>query len=96
MPPSSAPNPVTGLPYSLVDVDEPRKPLRARVREADSLQWRLWLQRYAWLLSLLTMAPGIALVVFTVTRSFPFAVGITVLATGAPALVFWRRTRGLP
>lgn len=94
--PAPSPNPVTGLPYTLVDIDEPKKPLRARLRDADSLQWKLWLQKYAWLLSLITMAPGIALVVYTVTASLAFALAVTALATGAPALVFWRRTRGLP
>jgi hypothetical protein len=94
--PAPTPNPVTGLPYTLVDVDEPKKPLRTRIGKADSLQWKLWLQKYAWLLSLVTMAPGIALVAYTVTRSLAFALGVTVLATGAPAWVFWRRTRGLP
>lgn len=94
--PAPSPNPVTGLPYSLVDLDEAKKPLRARIGEAGAQEWKLWLQKYAWLLSLVTMAPGIALVVYTVTVSLPFALGITALATLAPALVFWRRTRGLP
>lgn len=94
--PAASPNPITGLPYSLVEVDEPKKPLRARIGEADSLQWKVWFLKYAWLLSLITMAPGMALVVYTVTRSLPFAFVVTALATLAPAIVFWRRTKGLP
>jgi hypothetical protein len=90
------PNSVTGLPYSLVDIDAPKLPLVKRVQEADALQWKLWLQRYAWFLSLLTMAPGIALIAYTATRELPFSVGITALAVGAPAGVFWWRTRQLP
>ncbi|HKZ59829.1 MAG TPA: hypothetical protein VJ547_08300 [Candidatus Thermoplasmatota archaeon] len=91
--PAPSPNPVTGLPYSLVDVDEPKRPLRARIGEADSLQWKLWLLKYAWLLSLITMAPGIALIVWTVTRNPLFSAGITALAVGGPGLVFWRLSR---
>ncbi len=92
----AAPNSVTGLPYSLVEIDEPKKPFPERVKEADSLQWKMWLQKYAWFLSLATMAPGIALITYTATHELPFALGITALAVGAPAAVFWRRTRQLP
>jgi hypothetical protein len=94
--PATQPNAVSGLPYTLVEIDEPKEPLVRRVKEADSLQWRLWLVRYAWLLSLLTMAPGIALIVFTVTGDLRFALAVTALATLAPAIVFWKRTRRLP
>lgn len=90
------PNAVTGLPYTLVEVDERPTPAGQRIREADSLQWKLWIQQYAWLLSLITAAPGIALIAYTVTGSLPFALGVTAVGVLAPALVFWRRTRRLP
>jgi len=92
----AAPNPVTGLPYTLVEIDEPKKPLRTRLQEADSLQWKLWIQRYAWFLSLVTMAPGIALITYVLTGSLAFGLAVTLLATLTPAFVFWRRTKGLP
>ena len=89
----AAPNSVSGMPYTLVEVDEPKKPLRRRVEEAVSLQWKLWIVKYAWLLSMITMAPGIALASFIGTRDLPFSLAITALAVAAPALVFWRRNR---
>lgn len=93
---TSAPNAVTGLPYTLVEIDEPRKPLADRIRQADSLQWKLWLTKYAWFLSLLTMAPGIALLAYLLTSSLAFALSVTALATLTPGFVFWRRTRPQP
>jgi hypothetical protein len=93
---SSTPNAVTGLPYSLVEVDEQKKPLRQRVREADSLQWKLWLQKYAWLLSLITMAPGFGLAAFVATGNVVLAVGTTSAAVLTAGGVFWWRTRRLP
>ena len=94
--PRSQPNAVAGLPYTLVEVDERPKPARERLREADSLQWKLWIQKYAWLLSMVTVAPGLALIAYTVTGNLPLALGVTALGVLAPALVFWRRTRRLP
>jgi hypothetical protein len=85
-----------GLPYTLVEIDEPKKPLGKRVGQADSLQWKLWIVRYAWLLSILTMAPGVALLVWTVTHDPWFSVAVVAVATAVPATVFWWRTRGLP
>lgn len=93
---ATPPNAVSGLPYTLVEIDEPRKPLAKRLQEADSLQWKLWLTKYAWLLSLLTMAPGIALLAYLLTSSLAFALSVTALATLTPGLVFWRRTRPRP
>jgi hypothetical protein len=93
---TASPNPVTSLPYTLVEVDEPKKPLRQRVEEADSLQWKLWLAKYAWILSMLTMAPGIALASYILTRDAVFSVAITATAVGAAAGVFYRRVQGLP
>jgi hypothetical protein len=81
------------FPYTLVDLEEPERGALARVREADSLQWRLWVVKYAWFLSLLTAAPGIALIVWVVTANLPFALVITALAILAPGLVFWRQSR---
>lgn len=92
----SQPNAVAGLPYTLVEVDEHRKGARERLRDADSLQWKLWIQKYAWLLSMVTVAPGLALIAYTVTGNLPLALSITALGVLAPALVFWRRTRQLP
>jgi hypothetical protein len=89
------PNALQPLPYTLVDIDEPPKKGLARLREADALQWKLWFQQYAWFLSLLTAAPGIALIVFTLTGNAAFSVGITALATITPGAVFWWRTRRL-
>lgn len=91
-----SPNPVTGLPYTLVEVDEPKKPLPARITEADSLQWKLWVTKYAWLLSIITMAPGIALASFIVTKDLTFAVIVTSVALLTSGGVFWWRTRQLP
>ena len=85
-----------GLPYTLVEIDEPKKPLKQRVRQADSLQWKLWIQRYAWILSIVTMAPGVAVVVWTVTHDPTFSVTVVAVATGVPWFIFWWRTRGLP
>jgi hypothetical protein len=90
------PNAVTGLPYTLVEIDEPQRALGERLRQADTLQWKLWITKYAWLLSLLTMAPGIALLAYILTGSIGFALAVAALATLTPAFVFWRRTRGLP
>ena len=83
------------FPYTLVDIEEPKRGAVSRFREADTLQWRLWIVKYAWFLSLLTAAPGIALIVWTVTGNVFFALAIASLATATPGLVFWRRTRGL-
>ncbi len=90
---TGAPNAVTGLPYTLVEIDERAEPLGKRLREADSLQWKLWIQKYAWFVSILTAAPGVALIVWVLTRDPVFAVWITALATFTPGLVVWRRTR---
>jgi hypothetical protein len=90
------PNAVTGLPYSLVEIDEQKKTLPQRLREADSLQWKLWLQKYAWFLSLITMAPGIGLAAFIATGNVALAVGTTSAAIFTAGGVFWWRTRQLP
>lgn len=84
------------LPYTLVDIDEPRKSPRRRVREADGLQWRIWVQKYAWILSLLTMVPGIGVIAWTVTLDAGFSVGVVALATLIPGYFFWRRSKSLP
>lgn len=93
---NAAPNSVSGMPYTLVDVDEPKKPLTQRVTEADSLQWKLWIIKYAWLLSMITMAPGIALASYIATHQLAYSVGITAVAVGAAASVFFWRVRRLP
>ena len=90
-----AANPLEPLPYTLVDLDAPEKRGLSRVKEADSLQWKVWVQQYAWFLSLVTAAPGIALIVYTLTASLAVSLGITAVATGTPGLVFWWRTRRL-
>ena len=93
---SHPPNAVTGLPYTLVDIDERQAPFRERLRTADSLQWKLWIQKYAWFVSILTAAPGVALIVWVLTHDLAFALSITALATATPGAVFWWRTRQLP
>jgi hypothetical protein len=94
--PAAQPNSVTGLPYSLVDLDEPKKPLGTRIKEADSFQLKLWILKYAWILSIITMAPGIALAAFLVTGDLPFALIVTTTAVLTSGGAFWWRTRQLP
>lgn len=84
------------LPYTLVDVDEPEKGPVRRLREADEVQWRFWVLKYAWILSLLTMVPGIGVIAWTLTGDVGFSVGIVALATLIPGSLFWWRTRSLP
>ncbi len=84
------------MPYTLVDIEEPRKPAAKRLQEADSLQWKLWLMKYAWILSLITMVPGIGVIVWTVTHDVLFSVAIVAAATLIPGSLFWWRTRSLP
>jgi hypothetical protein len=94
--PAAQPNSATGLPYSLVDIDEPKRPLKARLTDADSFQLKLWLLKYAWILSIITMAPGIALAAFLVTHNLAFALTVTATAVLTSGGVFWWRTRQLP
>jgi len=88
--------PLPPLPYSLVDLHEPKKGAARRLREADTLQWKLWIQKYAWILSLVTMVPGIGVIVWTVTHDVLFSVAVVAAGTLIPGSLFWWRTRSLP
>jgi hypothetical protein len=90
---TTRPNPVTGLPYTLVKVDETPLPVGERLRTADTLQWKLWIQQYAWYLSIVTAAPGVALIFYTLTHNWGFSLGVTLMATITPGYVAWKRTR---
>jgi len=83
------------FPYTLVDIDEPDAGSRASLRYADPLQWKLWIVKYAWFLSLVTAAPGIALIIYTVTGNLGFSLAITAMATLTPAATLWARMRKL-
>jgi hypothetical protein len=89
----AAPSP---LPYTLVEVDEAKPPLRDRVRHVDDQRMRYLVQKYAWVLSLLTMVPGIGVIAWTVTGDVVFSVAIVAGATVIPGTLFWWRTRSLP